>query len=199
MPKTPFRALLAYRAFEHCSLVATTLCCAVYLFLTPGLGAAEEFLTCRALSSSYKQFESSLQAQAVYLNGPYGATPEISVIENPAPNAFAIPSSNKILVTSGMLEIVKSSGQQAFVLAHELGHMQQAPGCSKINQVIFDLGCPLDQDREEAADIFAAKLLMDRNMPLRDALGFLEHITQRTNSHHLKSRHQKLTVSLRQL
>jgi len=45
----------------------------------------------------------------------------ISIAENDAPNAFAVPG-GLVLVTSGFLERVESENELAFVLAHELGH-----------------------------------------------------------------------------
>jgi len=45
----------------------------------------------------------------------------VSVLENGAPNAFAVPGGG-ILVTRGLLAEAESENELAFVLAHELGH-----------------------------------------------------------------------------
>lgn len=47
----------------------------------------------------------------------------VSVVENGAPNAFALPGGG-IVVTRGLLTRAESENELAFVLAHELGHFQ---------------------------------------------------------------------------
>jgi len=47
----------------------------------------------------------------------------IGVTEASEPNAFALPGGN-VLVTSGLLEEARSENELAFVLAHELGHVE---------------------------------------------------------------------------
>ena len=174
------------------------LCCAVLIPIKSALAASEEFLTCQLSSSSYEQFESSIKAQVAYLQGHGIPVPSISILHNPTPNAFAIPSSNKIIISNGMLEMINSSGQQAFVLAHELAHLQLAPSQKQLNAFIAERSNPMEQAHEEAADRFALQLLLARDIPIRDGLELFEHITHRTDSDLLKARHQKLIVFPRQ-
>lgn len=47
----------------------------------------------------------------------------VVVVENGGPNAFALPGGG-ILVTRGLLAQAESENELAFVLAHELGHVQ---------------------------------------------------------------------------
>jgi predicted Zn-dependent protease len=48
----------------------------------------------------------------------------LSLIQNPAPNAFAFPGGT-IGLTSGLLDSLDSRAALTFVLGHELGHFQQ--------------------------------------------------------------------------
>lgn len=45
----------------------------------------------------------------------------IAIMEEPMPNAFALPG-GAIMLTEGLLDLVESENELAFVLAHELGH-----------------------------------------------------------------------------
>ena len=53
----------------------------------------------------------------------HGYALRIGVTEAAEPNAFALPGGN-VLVTSGLLEEAGSENELAFVLAHELGHVE---------------------------------------------------------------------------
>ena len=50
---------------------------------------------------------------------PYAIS--ISILDQPAPNAFAYPG-GRIVITSGLLDSVTSESEMAFVLGHEIGH-----------------------------------------------------------------------------
>jgi len=51
-----------------------------------------------------------------------GGNWEVVVFEDASPNAFALPG-NKIGVHTGMLKLVKTQGQLAAVIGHEVGHV----------------------------------------------------------------------------
>jgi predicted Zn-dependent protease len=53
------------------------------------------------------------------------------IIENPLPNAFALPGGN-VMVTTGLLALVEPPEELAGVIAHELAHVTQKHGFRKI-------------------------------------------------------------------
>lgn len=48
---------------------------------------------------------------------------EVYLIDNSEPNAFALPG-GLILITRGLLEMVKNEGELVAILAHEIGHIE---------------------------------------------------------------------------
>lgn len=52
----------------------------------------------------------------------FGFSPKLEVIKSSEPNAFALKRGH-IIVASGLLELIDTSSEYAFIVAHELGHM----------------------------------------------------------------------------
>ena len=52
-----------------------------------------------------------------------GITPKIEVIASPAANAITLKT-GKIVITTGLLSLLDSKSEVAFVLGHELGHLK---------------------------------------------------------------------------
>lgn len=59
--------------------------------------------------------------------------PQVLVVENAVPNAFALPG-GVIGVTSGLLGVVRSENELAFVLGHELGHFANRDHLRKLGR-----------------------------------------------------------------
>ncbi|GAB4554724.1 MAG: hypothetical protein Tsb0014_47590 [Pleurocapsa sp.] len=60
-------------------------------------------------------------------------TYEFNIIEDPTPNAFALPG-GKIFFHTGMLQLMDSEAELAGVLAHEIAHSVLSHGYSKIGE-----------------------------------------------------------------
>ena len=60
-------------------------------------------------------------------------TYEFNIIEDPSPNAFALPG-GKIFFHTGMLQMMDSEAELAGVLAHEIAHAVLSHGYSKIGE-----------------------------------------------------------------
>ncbi len=138
---------------------------------TPSADADEK------LKPSHEILEQLIQDPAVP-KLPY----RLTLIQNPAPNAFAFPGGT-IGLTSGLLESLDSKAALTFVLGHELGHFQQRDhlrgfGRSIGGAVVFALlfggemgnsqfadtfthilGRSYSRDQEEAADLFGLGLV----------------------------------------
>lgn len=57
------------------------------------------------------------------LNAFFGFVPSVTIVRSPLPNAFAL-GNNNIVVSTGLLDLLDSRDELAFVLAHELAHFQ---------------------------------------------------------------------------
>ena len=57
------------------------------------------------------------------LRAYFGFVPSVTIVRSPLPNAFALGNDN-IVVSSGLLDMLDSRDELAFVLAHELAHFQ---------------------------------------------------------------------------
>ena len=107
-----------------------------------------------------KRLYNIVENLSVQLNLPM---PEVYIIEDPAPNAFAAgrdPKHSIVCATSGIIELMNDSELEA-VMAHEMGHVQNydirvstiAFGLASAVALISDLGLRLtffsdDDDRE---------------------------------------------------
>lgn len=107
-----------------------------------------------------KRIYNIVENLSIQLNLPM---PEVYIIEDPAPNAFAAgrdPKHSIVCATSGIIELMNDSELEA-VMAHEMGHVQNydirvstiAFGLASAVALISDLGLRLtffsdDDDRE---------------------------------------------------
>ena len=107
-----------------------------------------------------KRLYNIVENLSIQLNLPI---PEVYIIEDPAPNAFAAgrdPKHSIVCATSGIIELMNDSELEA-VMAHEMGHVQNydirvstiAFGLASAVALISDLGLRLtffsdDDDRE---------------------------------------------------
>lgn len=107
-----------------------------------------------------KRLYNIVENLSIQLNLPM---PEVYIIEDPAPNAFAAgrdPKHSIVCATSGIIELMNDSELEA-VMAHEIGHVQNydirvstiAFGLASAVALISDLGLRLtffsdDDDRE---------------------------------------------------
>ena len=107
-----------------------------------------------------KRLYNIVENLSIQLNLPM---PEVYIIEDPAPNAFAAgrdPKHSIVCATSGIIELMNDSELEA-VMAHEMGHVQNydirvstiAFGLASAVALISDLGLRLtffsdDDDRE---------------------------------------------------
>jgi predicted Zn-dependent protease len=72
-------------------------------------------------------------AIAAQVTGPYaGMQWEVTVFEDPSPNAFALPG-GKIGVHSGLFAVAKTQDQLATVLGHEVGHVIAAHANERVS------------------------------------------------------------------
>lgn len=128
---------------------------------------------------------------------PY--TFRLSVMEDPTPNALALPG-GLIVVTDGLLDSVRSENAMAFVLAHELGHFRHrdhirqlgrgaAIGLflagvrtsrgSGISVTLADLTLRgFGRKQETAADAFALDLVQRHYGHVGESLAFFETLAQ---------------------
>jgi len=69
-------------------------------------------------------------------HGPDDGRWEVLVLEDPTPNAFALPG-GKIGVHTGMLDVATTPGQLAAVLGHEVAHVLLRHGNERMSQSIL--------------------------------------------------------------
>jgi len=127
----------------------------------------------------------------------HGYALHVGVTESPEPNAFALPGGN-VLVTSGLLAQARSENELAFVLAHELGHVEGRDPLRALGRGVL-LGIALaelggsdgaavagsaaelgerafSREQESAADRFALALVAAEYGHVAGATDFLERL-----------------------
>lgn len=97
-----------------------------------GQARAEDFLSCTSRLSSFQNRQAEYRTTRVkdifsrltrvesFLRN--SETPRISIEPNTRPNAF-VRDSKEVVITAAALEVVESSSELAFILAHELSHI----------------------------------------------------------------------------
>lgn len=91
----------------------------------------------------------------------FGFQPRLHVVQRAIPNAFAVQP-DSIVISTGLLDLLNSTSEFAFVIAHELGHLVLAG-----REAVHPLA-PLDAALEDAvaheivADAYALDLLESR-------------------------------------
>jgi protease htpX homolog len=118
-----------------------------------------------------KRLYNIVENLSIQLNLPM---PEVYIIEDPAPNAFAAgrdPKHSIVCATSGIIELMNDSELEA-VMAHEMGHVQNydirvstiAFGLASAIALISDLGVRLtffsdDDDREVQPIVYVVSFI----------------------------------------
>ncbi len=118
-----------------------------------------------------KRLYNIVENLSIQLNLPM---PEVYIIEDPAPNAFAAgrdPKHSIVCATSGIIELMNDSELEA-VMAHEMGHVQNydirvstiAFGLASAVALISDLGLRLtffsdDDDREMQPIVYVVSFI----------------------------------------
>ena len=97
------------------------------------------------------------------LNKHVGFPLNVSVICDKDPNAFALPG-GKVLLTSGLLNSVKSENGLAFVLAHEVGHFINRDHIRGLGRkILFQLGASLLGIPNDLSATGAVSFMIDRS------------------------------------
>ncbi|NOZ26020.1 MAG: M48 family metallopeptidase [Nitrospirae bacterium] len=126
----------------------------------------------------------------------------VHLVENTTVNALALPG-GRIVIFSGLLDVVDSENELAFVLAHELGHFahrdhlrglgrrlvllamvtavfgQESSASRFIYGSLMDVEMKFSQRQEEAADLWAVDLMNRRYGHVGGAVDFLEAIARK--------------------
>jgi len=105
----------------------------------------------------------------------FGFTPRIDIVERDTPNAFALHP-NRIAISSALLELIDSTSEFAFIIAHELGHLREGGSRS------VDTFAPIEPhsdnriSHELAADVYAMRLLDSSGFDPRAGITLLDKL-----------------------
>lgn len=156
---------------------------------------AEEFLTCHAAaatkvesSEGFVKIAPKALEQRVKnilhdfagddISAYFGVTPAIMITADSAPNAY-VTKINEIVLSNGLLKVVDSKAELAFVVAHELGHIVLRHNAADSSRYAFTGDSNVLHDgiaREIEADAFALKLLGASGFEPRSALRLLSRL-----------------------
>lgn len=162
--------------------------------------AAEEFLVCSAPSINVAEFSASLGHTLRALEGNHGGQVRLRVEELEEPNAFALREFNTILVSTKLYPLIQSSAEEAFLVAHELGHL-----VSSHTRAWAPLVDSMAKDEEQAADQYALLKLYEINLDTRageqliNRLKSINYSTSHTQSQHHQHRIEALQQEAAQL
>lgn len=124
-----------------------------------------------------------------------GVIPVLSVQTAPRPNAYSI-SPNKVVISSGLLDLVETPSEFAFVLAHELAHVVLHHADRESPK---EAGTMIR--REIEADAYAMKLLRERGFDPGAGLSVLSKLREfgRENGALLEHSYPSLSVRFKVL
>lgn len=124
-----------------------------------------------------------------------GVIPVLSIHTAPRPNAYSI-SPNKVVVSSALLDLVETSSEFAFVLAHELAHVV----LHHASHESTDGPEPMIR-REIEADAYAMKLLREGGFDPSAGLSVLSKLREfgRENGALLEHSYPSLSVRFKAL
>jgi len=111
------------------------------------------------------------------------------VLDESEPNAFALPG-GRIVIHTGLLDLLENEAQLAMVLAHEIGHIEHRHGNEKLQLARKVLGgvnnltvllatflqLPTSSKHEEEADSYALSLLIKDGLSPFQGVRFFEVI-----------------------
>jgi hypothetical protein len=136
----------------------------------------------------------------IHLWAVHSCRMNVKLIKSPIVNALS--DGSNIVVTTGLLEFVRSPDQLAWVLAHEVGHhvLEHAEGAKlqlMLNRFLSSTVGEEPQgmkqiDLERQADLFAADLVTRAGYDLREArrlLGWMETLQGQLESEELRQSH----------
>ena len=135
--------------------------------LLPQAGAAEQFLMCSLRPGPGSSCLRSLDLTLKSLLPEGSVAPTVLLKELPEPNAFALPGSNTIVISLTLFDLIHSSAEEVFVVAHELGHLRQALTVTRDSV-----------GREHDADLFAIRNLTRLNLDPHSSLRLLHRLQQ---------------------
>jgi predicted Zn-dependent protease len=139
--------------------------------------AAEEFLVCSPPSAELQEFSASLSHTLGALNGGSGSQIKLLVEELEEPNAFALREFNTILVSTKLYPLIQSSAEEAFLVAHELGHL-----ASSHTTAWAPLVGSVTNNDEQAADRYALRKLHEINLDTRAGEQLINRLKSINNS-----------------
>lgn len=138
------------------------------------------------------------------LSAFFGITPSVLLLPDSTPNAF-VSDPGHIILTKGLLQIIETRDELAFVVAHELGHVKLGHIAHNDRAIpaLADRGTSQREliERELQADKFALQLLSDSGLNPRAGLRLLGKIAAlaRLDSPGLLSPYPSLKVRLEAL
>lgn len=98
-----------------------------------------------------------------------GAAPRFTVLEDPLPNAY-LRGGSEIVLSTGLLDVIRSESELAFVVAHELGHISQRQGGADLIMSTALI--------EKRADQFAEAMLVAGGYSRHGETTLLAHIDE---------------------
>ena len=110
-----------------------------------------------------------------------GFSPHLTIVAAPSPAAFA-QAPNKVILSSGLLDLIETSSEYAFVLAHELGHIVLGHSAAMARHGQGTLSLVQNSKQRSAltyeieADRFAINLLGRSRFQAADAVALLARI-----------------------
>lgn len=89
-----------------------------------------------------------------------GISPRIGIFKSPTPNAFAL-APNTIVLSSGLMEIINTESELAYVLSHELAHLilKHSSSTKHTPQALAPNSLNSQIQHEVEADLYAFQLL----------------------------------------
>jgi hypothetical protein len=135
----------------------------------PQRADAQDFVMCSLPRHSPAEFVRSLRLTINSLLPHVSPAPELLLKELPEPNAFALRGTNTIVLSAALYEQINSSAEEAFVVAHELGHLRQTSPTGAN-----------DAEQERDADLFAIQHLIRLNLDPHASGSLLQRL-QRTS------------------
>jgi len=103
-----------------------------------------------------------------------GFEPRMSIAQSPFPNAYIQPT-GEITISQGILDLVQSDSELAFVIAHEIGHFLLEHHLDNFNQ---GQSYRDYQDREIQADLLAIEMMGAVGLNTKSALTLLDRIAK---------------------
>lgn len=103
--------------------------------------------------------------------------PDIELINSDYVNAFAV-APNAVIMSSGLVKVLTSRSELAFVVGHELGHLLAQESFASLleNSSLKTI------DQELSADLFAINLMVDLGYNPYDSIALLEKLAINSTS-----------------